>query len=44
VSEQEVNGVGGEGNALLHDNYEEKDVEGNIFVTLKRSVKSTLNV
>ncbi len=34
VSEQEINGVGGEGNAILHDNDEEKDVEGNT-VTLK---------
>ncbi|XP_046656219.1 eukaryotic peptide chain release factor GTP-binding subunit ERF3A-like isoform X1 [Daphnia pulicaria] len=27
VSEQEINGVGGEGNAILHDNDEDKDVE-----------------
>ena len=40
VSEQEVNGVGGEGNAILHDNDEEKDVEGNFFVTKKNKTKS----
>ena len=38
VSEQEVNGVGGEGNAILHDNDEEKDVEGNFFVTKKTKI------
>ena len=36
VSEQEVSGVGGEGNAILHDNDEEKDVEGNFFFLQKK--------
>lgn len=44
VSEQEVNGVGGEGNAIVHDNDEEKDVEGNFFVTKKRSDKIILDI
>lgn len=40
VSEQEVNGVGGEG-VIVHDNDEEKDIEGNLltFITVAKEIK-----